>query len=226
MEDIDIKVFAGPADDATWADLIFVESLLMGVPLGRAPGIDTVQGLNAALIAIELPPGMLRGSTGNIIRVWATSSRQRKTTRSTGGGDTNYGPWIQIDSVGSPGLNSLTIPNARKDEFNREIPSRHVELFRDVVVEAVLRLNMGNMPHADATADILLPDVLTLDVTSLDNFPNGRRPESDFVDVALGLLSNGAVTSDGLFANDVPFLDVFPFFAPPHRPSEAIPARN
>ncbi len=226
LEDSDIKVFAGPADDATWADLIFVESLLMGVPLGRAPGIDTVQGLNAATIAIELPPGMLRGSTGDIIRVWATSSRQRKTTRGTRKGDRNSGSWIQIDAVGIPALNPVTIPNDLKDQFNREIPSRHVKLFRDVVVEAVLRLNGGNMAHANAAADTLLPDVLTLDMKSLDNFPNGRRPESDFVDVALGLLSNGLVTSDGLDGNDVPFLDDFPFFAPPHRPSEAIPARN
>ena len=99
-------------------------------------------------------------------------------------------------------------------------------MFRDDIVAAVLRLNGDDIEHADFVADILLPDVLTLDVTSLDNFLNGRRPESDFVDVALDLLSNGAVITDGLDANDVPFLAEFPFFAPPHLPSEAIPARN
>ncbi len=226
LEDIDIKVFAGPTDDATWADLIFVESLLMGVPLGRAPGIDTVQGLNAATIAVEVPPDLLRGSTGNVIRVWATSSRQRTTKRSPRRGERSSGPWIQIDGVGIPALNPVSIDNARKDEFNRTIPSRQVSLFRDDIFQAVLRLNGGNVQHANAVADALLPDVLTLDMTSLDNFPNGRRPESDFVDVALGLLSNGAVTTDGLPANDVPFLDDFPFFAPAHLPEEEIPPRN
>ena len=88
-------------------------------------------------------------------------------------------------------------------------------LFRDEVVSTVLRLNGEDADHADEVADAVLPDVLTLDMRSFAGFPNGRRPESDWVDVLLALLTNGALTTDGLPGNDVVFLNLFPFFAPP-----------
>ena len=226
LDDVGIRAFAGPTDDATWVDLIFIEAALTGASLGRDPGIDTVQGLNAATLAVELHPDDLRGPTGNIIRVWATTSRQHKTTRSSKRDDKNSGPWIQVDSDGIPALNPVAIPPSLRNAFNRSTPSEHVELFQDVIIATVLTLNGGNQMHASFVAGLLLPDVLTLDMTSLADFPNGRRPESDFADVALGLLSNGALTSDGVAGNDVMFLADFPFFPPPHTPDEVIPSRN
>jgi len=34
------------------------------------------------------------------------------------------------------------------------------------------------------------------------------------------------VTGDNVNANDVPFLTVFPFFAPPHKANEGVPKRD
>ena len=44
--------------------------------------------------------------------------------------------------------------------------------------------------------------------------------ESDFIDLELAVLTNGAVTTDNVASNDVPFLADFPFFAPEHPPSD------
>jgi hypothetical protein len=73
---------------------------------------------------------------------------------------------------------------------------------------------------------MLLPDVVTLDMNRPSLFPNGRRPQDDVTDAVLGLITRGAVTSDGVSGNDVPFLTEFPFFAPEHHPGEAIPPRG
>ena len=76
-------------------------------------------------------------------------------------------------------------------------------------------------------AGLLLPDVLTLDTTSADGLVpglNGRRPADDVIDFGLFVFTGGLGTdnepagsavldSDCADANDVPFLDVFPYLA-------------
>ena len=53
-------------------------------------------------------------------------------------------------------------------------------------------------------------------------FPNGRRPADDVIDTILFLVTNGGLTTgDNVNANDVPFRDAFPFFAPPHQPLDS-----
>ena len=72
---------------------------------------------------------------------------------------------------------------------------------------------------------MLFPDVLTLDVSKLTPFLNGRRPQDDVIDVVLQAASKGRA-GRRVSQNDVPFLPDFPFFAPAHDPSLPIPARN
>jgi hypothetical protein len=222
-----MKVFVGRVDDPFFIDLIFVRSILGVVPpLIRQPGIDLFAGLNVSLIAVEIDPSVLRGPTGDTIRVWSTTSRSEVTVRSAKRDNEDLGKFVQIDREGLPAVNATLIPPARRNEFNRLSPESDIK-FRQDIIAAVEKLNGGDTDHAKGIADILLPDVLTLNMTSALGFPgNSRRYDDDFIDPLLDILSKGAVTADGVNANDVPFLNDFPFFPPEHQPSEPIPARN
>ena len=70
----------------------------------------------------------------------------------------------------------------------------------------------------EGIANILLPDVLTFKVGMRGGFLNGRRPANDVIDAELSLLTNGNITTDGVNANDSPFLASFPYLAGPHLP--------
>lgn len=223
-----MRAFGGLRDDPFFIDLIWVLRLLglqPGGPLTRANGIDFFDGLNCSCLAVEVPPTLLRGSTGDVIRVWATTSRPQQTIRRPDRSDLNSTPFVQIDRTGLPVINTVLIPSALKDAFNRGVPEDDRSQFRQTAINTLTAVN-GNAAYSAAVADVLLPDVLTLNMTNTAGFLNGRRPEDDVIDIVLSVASNGAVTTDGVGANDVSFLTDFPFFAPPHGPEELIPPRN
>lgn len=207
-----LRVFGGVRDDPFFFDLVFVFRFLgiqPGGPLTRAPGIDFFAGINISAFEVELPPALLRGSTGNTIRVWGTTSRDG----------------VQVDRMGLPAINTVLIPFALKDDFNHGVPSADRRVFRSTALATLIAVN-GNSSYSNQLVDALLPDVLTLDMTSTAGFLNGRRPQDDVIDGVLRLASNQAVQGDGVNANDVAFLADFPFLAPPHQPTETIPPRN
>ena len=224
------RVFAGLRDDPFFIDLIWVLRLIgamPGGPLTRDPGIDFVAGLNCSILALELPASALRGSTGDVIRFWGTTSRARTTTRSATAylADTHTGPFVQIDRTALPAVSTVVIPARMKDAFNRA-PPRQDSLFRDAAIASLLALN-GDRTYSQSLVDaVLLPDVAILDLTKAGGFLNGRRPEDDVIDILLQAATRGAVPGDRVDANDVPYLNDFPFFAPPHGPERPIPARN
>lgn len=61
-------------------------------------------------------------------------------------------------------------------------------------------------------------DVLVLDTTKPSGFPNGRVLEDDVVDLVCPGFCDNILNNDDPFPsqNDVPFLDEFPFLAPPN----------
>ena len=67
-----------------------------------------------------------------------------------------------------------------------------------------------------AIANTLLPDVLTFQVGNAGGFLNGRKLSDDVINAEFGLLTNGAVTSDGVDANDRAFSATFPYLAAAH----------
>ena len=231
-----VRVFAGLRDDPFFFDLVYVFRLLgiqSGGPLSRAPGIDFFAGINCSILAVELPGAMLRGSNGNKIGFWGTTSRARITRRQPNGTDRNQLPFVQVERMGLPVINTVLIGRqpgtaARKDAFNRSAPENDRRLFRAEALQALLPLNGNNQAYSEQLLNALMPDILPFDTTSTQGFAqlNGRRPQDDVIDIVLSLASNGGVTSDAVNANDRPFLNDFPFFAPPHEPSEAIPPRN
>lgn len=224
------RAFAGLRDDPFFVDLIWVLRLIgaqPGGPLTREPGIDFFASLNCSAIVVELPPSALRGRAGNVVKIWATTSRQKTTIRSgsTYLSDTQSGAFVQIDRTALPTINTVLMPTRLKDAFNRATPAQD-SLFRDAAITSLVAIN-GDRVYSQTLLDaVLFPDVATLDVTKQAGFLNGRRPQDDVVDVILSAASKGAVAGDNVNANDVPFLSDFPFLAPPHGPDKIIPARN
>jgi hypothetical protein len=161
-------------------------------------------GLNGTAIALEVPSDLLGDST---VGVWATTMVTNK----------------QIDRMGRPAINTVFIPNnpfeppgsepSQKNAFNMAKPNRDQLLFRSEVVDTLQIFYPVGDPTIDALADFLLPDILTVDTSSAGGFPNGRALADDVIDIELGLVTNGAVTSDCV-GNDSAFSGTFPYLAP------------
>ena len=230
--------FAGVRDDPFFFDLPgfvqFKSELLkgtttLGAPgggagtlLGGFTGADTFAGTNVSSIALWVPDNRL-GGTGRHIGIWATTSYATPTG------------WEQVDRVGRPAINTvfngLNVPltsslnNAEKEAFNRLRPSSDRATTRDNVIavlgaiDNVLVTNAA--PHYTPAqmagiADVLLPDVLTFQVGNGAGFLNGRKLGDDVINAEISLLTDGAVTSDGVNANDVPFISSFPYIGKSH----------
>lgn len=232
-----MRAFAGLRDDPFFLDLIYVFRLLGIQPGGpitnRPPGIDFFAGFNVSIVAVEILPAMLKGTFGfgDVIHVWGTTSRPKISIRSskTEKADNHSKSFVQIERMGLPVINTVLISKPRKDEFNRAQPRQDRELFFQTGIDHLVDINHDEA-YSEIVAGLLLPDVLTLNMTSTDGFVlptlNGRRPQDDVIDTILDAASHGAVTTDKVDHNDVPFLSDFPFFAKPHSASEVVPARN
>jgi Domain of unknown function (DUF4331) len=158
-------------------------------------GTDFFAGLDTSAIFIEVPSTWVNGATSNV-GIWATTSIDGR----------------QIDRFGRPAINTVLIPSHRKDEFNQTAPKDDLAAFGADVKAAITALS--SEANADALTPILLPDVMTFDTSNAGGFLNGRRLHDDVIDIELGLLSAGAVTTDFVDANDVAFGSTFPYLAP------------
>jgi len=234
-EEHGIKAFAGRRDDPFFFDLLgFLKilpadsslSLLTCAAPGGHTAQDTFAGQNVSSIVLEVPSKLLTEHGNPNIGVWAT---------------TNVGD-DQIDRMGRPAINTVFIPNnpfppdrasgdtptksPMKTEFNHGDPSTDVALWNGEVVDTLtwlFKLNDGT--EADTSDDagkiaglagVLLPDILTVDVSSPAGFLNGRQPADDVIDAELGLVTEGAVATDCVGSNDVAFPSTFPYLAAPH----------
>jgi hypothetical protein len=231
-----IKAFAGRRDDPFFFNLIGFLNILdiggqsfvgCGGPISH-PETDTFKGQNVSSIVLELPSRLLEAGGDANIGVWAT----------TNVGDT------QIDRMGRPAINTVFIPNnpfppdrvvdgkpSKKTTFNHGQPSTDVANWTAEVVDTLqttFSLNDagGSLGGTDDPADdpakinalagVLLPDILTVDVSSPAGFLNGRKPGDDVIDAELGLVTEGFVTTDCVGSNDVAFPSTFPYLAAPH----------
>lgn len=157
-------------------------------------GDDFFAGLNVSAIVLEIPRSELGGTN---VGVWA---------RTVVGGH-------QYDRMGRPAINTALIPSGQKDAFNAGIPSNDPAAFGATVEASIASLNGGDTATAALLTSILLPDVLTVDVTSSAGFLNGRQPSNDVIDAELNLLTSGGVTTDMVNQNDRPFPGSFPYLA-------------
>jgi hypothetical protein len=168
------------------------------------PGDNFFTGLNISAIVLEVPSAWLGSSN---VGVWAETVLNK----------------TQIDRMGRPAINTVFIPNnpfepsssepSQRNAFNAGEPSNDQSDFRGEVVDTLEIFYGSGNPTAQALADFLLPDILTVDTSSAAGFPNGRGLADDVIDIELGLVTNGAVTSDCV-ANDSTFSTSFPYLAP------------
>lgn len=128
----------------------------------------------------------------------------------------------QVDRFGLPAINTAFVAaDADKDVYNASAPADDAQFLP--VASAVIQARYGlTQMQADALADFALPDVQPLG--DLSGFPMGRRLSDDVIDAELGLIFGvfgpavPALQSDGVDANDVPFLGGFPYLAAPSAP--------
>ena len=231
-----ISFFAGLVDDPFFfdlpAELRYRASRLAGTPdpsfFDRAR--DSFAGYNALMIALSVPASLLRGPAGNMIGLSVHAQLNSKTDRSPDG-DRNFGKFVTVDRMGVPAINTVFVPFSRKNEYNRAstVDDANGRFASDIV-------NTLRQLHTDDTSIQILGrlavangDMLRLDLSMPNSgpgggnntgagFPNGRRPGDDVIDIIVTIVNNRVPQGDNVNANDAPFGNAFPFFAPPTQP--------
>jgi hypothetical protein len=233
-----VSVFAGEVDDPFFFDIPafgrFIASVRAGSPnpalLSR--GRDTFAGYNILCIALSVPRDLVRGAAdNNVIGVNAVTLRRQVYTINRAGVARARGLLQQIDRSGNPAVNVALVPYARKNEFNRATPRDDAagKFAADIV--ATLTALGTNQANIDTLAGVAVTngDYEHINLTTANTgtgggnnppaaFPNGRRPQDDVIDTYLTIINNGTDLGDSVNANDVPFRNTFPFFAPPNQP--------
>ena len=210
--------------------------------LGR--GRDSFAGYNIMNIVMSLPRAMFGTTAGNEIGVNGTLARRTRGIF-LGSPDqvapgrnypaVGFGEWVQLDRNGIPGISATIIPFARKDEFNAASTQDDASgRFAGDIVAALKALgtndeNIGILASVAVargdqlrlnlnTANTTLGVGETIQTAGYTGFPNGRRPYDDVVDVLLFFIANRQPITDNANVNEVPALNTFPFFPPPHQP--------
>jgi hypothetical protein len=152
--------------------------------------------------------------------------------KNPGGGPTAY--YEQQDQMARPAINTVFNDAANKETFNVTTPSAMGAAFQSKFQAKLLALNPAYTTNAlgqDAATftGLLATDVLNASTSGKTTFFDGtnvltgRALTDDVIDVELLLIfggdkgtSNPTLTSDGVSANDVPFLSSFPYLGTPH----------
>ncbi|HKJ15792.1 MAG TPA: DUF4331 family protein [Xanthomonadales bacterium] len=144
----------------------------------------------------------------------------------------------QIDRQGRPAVNTALIGSARKDDYNlADDPTTWADMFQAEMAAALDFVDgldgvAGNALLGDSTtlASVLVNDriviranasvcgpYLAVELGDTENC-GGRTLDADVMDATLdALVAFGAGVSDGVDANDKPFLADFPFLAEPNQ---------
>jgi len=206
-----VRVFAGLRDDPFFFDLA---SFNAGATFCQPGDSDFFLGLNTSAIVVEVPTELLGSGP---IGVW---------------GRTELSGIGQVDRMGRPAILTVFIPPnpfepspELEDAFNFGKPKNDQRDFRSEIVNSLTLLyslndGSGDDPSDDAAtiqaiADILLPDILTVDLSQETGFLNGRNLADDVIDAELGLITEGLITTDCV-DNDSTFLSDFPYVGVPN----------
>jgi hypothetical protein len=220
------RVFAGLRDDPFFFDLAnFNKGATFCGATGGLPVSDFFLGLNLTAIVVQVPTSWIGKQP---VGVWA------RTLGARGGDDDNDNAVLQadrdddakqLDRMGRPAILTVFIPpnpfepgpdaigNA-EDRFNFTKPHQDQRRWRGEIINTLLALG-NSQDRANALADVLLPDILTVDLSQETAFLNGRNLGDDVIDAELALLTNGAITTDCI-DNDSTFLDRFPYLGVPN----------
>ncbi|MBL7776298.1 MAG: DUF4331 domain-containing protein, partial [Saprospiraceae bacterium] len=127
------RVFCGPVDDPFFVDLGGVFDL-GNMPRQNGKFRDGLGQFNCHAICLQIPiPTLLKSGVAPtpvnildpnfVIGVWASASRRNtRTLKSTGGGYSDSGDWVQVSRLGMPLTNEAVIPIGFKDYWNAITP--------------------------------------------------------------------------------------------------------
>ncbi len=123
----------------------------------------------------------------------------------------------QVDRIGRPAINTVFIASGSKQDFNQAEPVSDAMDYTTDVVNFLTTVAGQSTADAQGLASALLPDILTIDVSTATGFLNGRGLSDDVITAELGLIfgSNAALNDDNVDANDVAFESTFPYLAAP-----------
>ncbi|MGH2597316.1 MAG: DUF4331 family protein [Actinomycetota bacterium] len=188
------RFFAGIRSDPFFFDLL---GFLNGF---QFTGSDFFLDRNVFAIVLEVPNSSL-GSDPNV-GIWSRCIQPVS------------GKKTQIDRMGRPAINTVFNHGDDKNIFNSLTPDKDRTTFETSFV-ATLESFGHSASEATAIAEILLPDLLTYDFSNAGGFLNGRNLTDDVIDIALNLVTNGAVTGDGA-SHHTDLLPDFPYQGNPH----------
>ncbi len=237
-----ISFFAGQVDDPFFFDIPafgrFVASVNAGTPdpTQFQRGRDTFAGYSTLAISLSIPITMvtplLRAQAGNLLGVNArTARRQAASLTSRPFRGSPLFTYTDVDRDGNPAVNVALIPYARKNEYNlaSTLDDAAGRFAADIV--ATLTRFGTNSANINVLAGVAVAkgDYLRMNLSTANSgigsgtnagagFPNGRRLGDDVIDIILTIIANGTPLGDNVNANDVPFRDTFPFFAPQPQP--------
>jgi hypothetical protein len=209
-----LNIFAGLREDPFFFDVEQFFRVRAGL-LGRGPAVgfrppttavDFATGYNVNTVVVRVPRQFLQGATkATTFDVWLSLLIP----------DPRTGQFVQTEQLARPGINeALLIGQNNLAAYNRTQPSANVPAA--VATEATnVLLALGNSPaRAQALLGAFIPDVMRIDTTGPSGFANalnskgspirGRMLKDDVIDIALSVLTNGAVTTDNISYEGIP----------------------
>lgn len=193
-------VHCGIFDDPFFFDLQAFRDTVGGVVDGRrfndGMQVDFFGNANTSAIVLEIPSVLLGAG---VVRVWGRTL------------DNSGSP---IDRTAIPVVNTVFIPGPLKQAFNEGHPADDLNDFLAPAVQTLLTTFGRTLEDSIDIGLIVLPDLLTYNSASSDGFLNGRRVDDDVMDPLLGIVTDQAITTDSIDANDAQFRQFFPYLAP------------
>jgi hypothetical protein len=195
-ESMGYRFFAGPRSDPFFAD---ADGLFNGY---QFTGVDSFSDKDVFAIALEVPNDDLGPGP---VAVWG-STISRADGRSA-----------QVDRTGGSNLmNFLTYGTPDEIKPYREAdPSADLRRFGPRYTRILVGLGY-TAAEAKTVVEGLLPDVLHYDHRMPGTFPNGRALSDDLADLAVSLMTQGRITTDGVGPHD-DYATAFPHLGAPHR---------
>lgn len=216
---VPVTVFAGLREDPFFFDVeqyfrVRAGALGIGPKVGFRDGgtaVDFTKGYNVNAIAVRVPKSLLAGtSNAQVFDVWQTISIPGTT-----------GKFNQVERLARPAINEgLVVTNDFLNALNSVSPDFEAAALAGqepaagiagpIVGEAKKTLiAFGNTDaRANSLLGAFLPDVMRIDTTGKSGYANdlnakgspvrGRLLKDDVIDITLSVVTNGAITSDGV----------------------------
>ena len=192
------RFFAGIRSDPFFFDLLgFIDDF-------NFTHGDFFADKNVFGIVLEVPNSAL-GSTPRTTSLWGRTVLAQN------------GSLIRDDRMARAAINTVFNHGQDKNIFNSVDPDKDrttvttegitfVQSFRNTLTA------LGGNPDL---ATVLLPDVLNYDFSKATSYLNGRRLQDDVIDISLGLVTGGGLTTDNVGPH-TDYLADFPYLGTPH----------